>query len=188
MIATIAAVTTDEKPVFGLVNFKSIKHIWHTNKHDGVAAIVTFVATIVSAPQLDHGILIGAVLAIVLFLYRSMRPRVAILGRYKDGTLRDIAVNKGIPTDKNIIAVRYDGSLYFANISYFEDVMLQAVADYPEAKYLLVVSDAINEIDASGEEVLHHFVEQLNENQITIVFSGLKNKSWMFYAQPICMI
>lgn len=172
--ATLAAVVI--MAVFGLINFKSVKHIWVANKHDGVAAMVTFVATIGSAPKLDHGIMIGAVLAIVLYLYRTMQPRVAVLGRYKDGTLRDIEINKDIPTDENIIAVRFDGTLYFANVSYFEDTMLKAVATYPDAKYLLVVGDAINQIDASGEEVLHHLVDRLHDNGITVVFSGLKRQ------------
>jgi len=172
--ATLAAVVI--MAVFGLINFKAVKHIWVANKHDGVAAMVTFVATIASAPKLDHGILIGAGLAIVLYLYRTMQPRVAVLGRYKDGTLRDVEINKDIPTDENIVAVRFDGSLYFANVSYFEDAMLKAVASYPNAKYLLVVGDAINQMDASGEEVLHHLVERLHDNGITVVFSGLKRQ------------
>ena len=172
--ATLAAVVI--MAVFGLINFKSVKHIWIANKHDGIAAMVTFVATIGSAPKLDHGILIGAILAITLYLYRTMRPRVAVLGRFKDGTLRDIEINKDLPTDKNIIAVRFDGSLYFANVSYFEDVMLKAVSKYPDAKYLLVVGDAINQIDASGEEVLHHLVDGLHDHGITVVFSGLKRQ------------
>lgn len=172
--ATLAAVVI--MAVFGLINFTAVKHIWVANKHDGVAAMVTFIATIASAPKLDHGILIGAGLAIVLYLYRSMQPRVAVLGRYKDGTLRDVEINKDIPTDKNIVAVRFDGSLYFANVSYFEDAMLKAVASYPDAKYLLVVGDAINQMDASGEEVLHHLVERLHDNEITVVFSGLKRQ------------
>lgn len=170
--ATLAAVVI--MAVFGLINFKAIRHIWLTNKHDGIAALVTFVATIGAAPKLDHGIIIGAILSIVLYLYRTMRPRVALLGRYKDGTLRDLAVHKDLPIDENIIAVRFDGSLYFANVSFFEDAMLKAVADHPNARYLLVVSDAINQLDASGEEVLRHLVERLRDNQVTVVFSGLK--------------
>ncbi len=172
--ATLAAVVM--VAVFGLINFKAVKHIWITNKPDGVVAVVTFVATISAAPKLDHGIIIGAVLAIVLYLYRTMKPRVAILGRYKDGTLRDIEINKDLPTDKNIIAVRFDGSLYFANVSYFEDAMLKAIATYPDAKYLLVVGDGINQLDATGEEVLHHLVERLHANGMTVVFSGLKRQ------------
>ncbi len=172
--ATLAAVVI--MAVFGLINFVSVKHIWDTNRHDGIAAIVTFIVTIGAAPKLDHGIILGAVLAIILYLYRTMRPRVCILGRYKDGTLRDIDINKGIPTDDNIVAVRFDGSLYFANVSFFEEAMLKAVAKYPEAKFLLVVGDAINEIDASGEEVLHHLVDRLHEHDVTVVFSGLKRQ------------
>lgn len=172
--ATLAAVVI--MAVFGLINFSSIRHIWIANRHDGIAAMVTFFATIGSAPKLDHGIVFGAVLAVVLYLYRSMRPRVSVLGRYKDGTLRDVKINKGIPTDDNIVAVRFDGSLYFANVSYFEDTMLQAVSKYPNAKFLLVVGDAINQIDASGEEVLHHLVERLDDSGVTVVFSGLKRQ------------
>ena len=172
--ASLAAVVI--MAVFGLINFSSIKHIWVANKHDGIAAMVTFFATIASAPKLDHGIVFGAVLAVVLYLYRSMRPRVSVLGRYKDGALRDVKINKDVPTDDNIVAVRFDGSLYFANVSYFEDTMLKAISTYPDAKFLLVVGDAINQIDASGEEVLHHLVERLNDSDVTVVFSGLKRQ------------
>ena len=160
--------------VIGLINFKGFVHAWHACKHDGIAAVVTFVATLGFAPHLDQGILIGAGLALVLYLYRTMRPRVAILGRYKDGTLRDIEVHKDMLQDKRIVVLRFDGSLYFANVSYFEDAVLEALSEHPEAKYMLVVGDAINEMDASGEEVVHQLVSRLQSNGVTLVFSGLK--------------
>ncbi|MCW8918659.1 MAG: SulP family inorganic anion transporter [Gammaproteobacteria bacterium] len=162
--------------VIGLINFSAIKHAWHACKHDGVAAMVTFIATLGFAPHLDQGIIVGAGLAIMLYLYRSMRPRVAHLGRYEDGTLRDLAVHPDLPTDERIIVVRFDGSLYFANVSFFEDTILSAVAQKPDAKYLLVVGDGINQLDASGEEVLHHINQRLREHGITLVMSGLKRQ------------
>ena len=143
---------------------------------DGAAAIVTFIATIFFAPHLDNGILIGAGLAIVLFLLRTMKPRVALLGRSADGTLRDIKVNPGLPTSEHIMAMRYDGSLYFANVSYFEDAVLEALVDRPQAKYVLIVGDGINQMDASGEEVVHHLFERLHDSGVTLVFSGLKRQ------------
>ena len=161
--------------VIGLINFSAIKHAWQANRHDGVAAVVTFVATLVYAPHLDKGIMIGAGLAIILYLYRTMSPRVAILGRYHDGTLRDAKINN-LPSSDVVTAVRFDGRLYFANVSYFEDAILEAVADNPKAHYLLVVGDAINEIDASGEEVIHHLVERLNANGVVMLFAGLKKQ------------
>jgi SulP family sulfate permease len=161
--------------VVGLINFKAMRHAWHTHKHDGIAAGVTFVATLVSAPHLDNGIMVGAGLAIVLYLYRTMTPRVAILGRYHDGTLRDVNVNK-LPRSERVVAIRYDGSLYFANVSYFEDTILEAVSASPLASHLLIVSDGINQLDASGDEVIHHVVERLRANGIRVVFSGLKKQ------------
>jgi SulP family sulfate permease len=161
--------------VIGLINFSAIGHAWKVNRHDGVAAVVTFAATIAFAPHLDNGILLGAGLAIVLYLYRSMRPRVALLGRFSDGTLRD-AIIHNLPLSKHVIAIRYDGSLYFANVSYFEDAILEAVSANSSAKYLLIVSNGINQLDASGDEVIHHVVERLRAGGIRVVFSGLKKQ------------
>lgn len=162
--------------VGGLVNIEAVKHAWQASKHDGIAAIVTFVATVFFAPHLDNGILVGAGLAIVLFLIRTMKPRVAILGRHDDGTLRDIKVYPDLPTSEHIMAMRFDGSLYFANVSYFEDAVLEAVASHPKARFVLVVGDGINQLDASGEEIIHHLVERLHSSDVTLVFSGLKKQ------------
>jgi sulfate permease, SulP family len=162
--------------VAGLVNVEAVKHAWHASRHDGVAAVVTFVATMAFAPHLDKGIMVGAGLAILLFLYRTMTPRVAILGRFGDGTLRDIKVNPDLATSAHVVAMRFDGSLYFANIAHFEEAVLELVADHKEAKFVLVVGDAINQIDASGEEVVHHLVERLRESGVELIFSGLKKQ------------
>jgi sulfate permease, SulP family len=90
--------------VGGLVNIEAIKHAWKAHKHDGAAAIVTFAATIFFAPHLDNGIIVGAGLAIVLFLLRTMKPRVALLGRYSW---------KSTPSPRNCCSTRY-GSIPFS--------------------------------------------------------------------------
>jgi SulP family sulfate permease len=159
--------------VVNLVNPRPMVHAWKAHRHDGVAAIVTFAATLGFAPHLDTGILVGAGLAIVLYLYRTMRPRIVVLGRHPDGTLRDARLHN-LPTSEHIVVVRFDGSLYFANVPYFEDAILHEAAQNPKAKYILVIGDGINEIDGSGEEVIRHLVQRLKDGGVTIVFSGLK--------------
>ena len=159
--------------VIGLVDFAAMRRAWQAQRHDGVAAIVTFVATLALAPHLDLGILFGGGLAIVLYLYRSMRPRVALLARHADGTLRDAAVHN-LPLSERVVALRFDDQLYFANVPYFEDAVLEAVAGRLNATHLLVVGDGINQMDASGEAVVRHLVERLRQNGIDVVFSGLK--------------
>lgn len=159
--------------VIGLINFKAIHHAWLASKHDGVAAIVTFVATLAVAPNLDIGILIGVGLALGLFLYRSMYPRVSELARYSDGTLRE-AQRYGLKASEEIGLLRFDRSLYFANVPYFEDAVLELAARHPKARYLVIVTKGINEIDASGEEAIHSLVDRLKARGVTLVFAGLK--------------
>jgi SulP family sulfate permease len=162
--------------VTSLITPAALKHTWQASKMDGVVAAVTFTVTLLAAPHLDKGILVGAGMALVLFLYSTMKPRIAILGRHPDGSLRDLGVFPELPRSESVIALRFDGRLYFANVSYFEDAVLEVVAANPQAKYLLIVSDGINSLDSSGEEVVHHIVERLRSSGIEIVFSGLKKQ------------
>lgn len=161
--------------VIGLINVAAIEHAWKASRHDGIASIVTFVATLSFAPHLDKGIIVGAGLAILLYLYRTMSPRAVVLGRHADGTLRDARVHD-LPPSALVTAVRFDGRLYFANVSYFEDAILDAVASNPDAPYLLIVGNGINELDASGEEVIHHLVERLRATGIVVLFAGMKKQ------------
>jgi len=158
-----------------LVHFGAFAHAWRAQRHDGIAGAVTFVATIAVAPHLDLGILIGGGLAVLLFLYRTMRPRVAILGRDADGVLRDAALH-GLPLCDHIVAVRFDGQLYFANVPYFEDSLLGIPGRFPKVREILVVGDGINQLDASGDEAVRLLAERLRDNGVTLSFSGLKQQ------------
>jgi SulP family sulfate permease len=171
--ATLAAVIM--MAVVGLINVKAVKHAWQANKQDGIVAIVCFALTLAFAPHLDKGILIGAGLALILYLYRTMQPRVALLARHPDGTLRDAKVF-GLQTCANISVIRFDGSLYFANTSYFEDKVLERVAFRPHLRFMIIVGDGINQIDASGEEMITHLAERLEKVGITLLFTGLKRQ------------
>jgi SulP family sulfate permease len=159
-----------------LLTPRALLHTWRASRAEGIVALATLVGTLLLAPNLDQGILFGAALALVLYLYRTMKPRVALLGRHADGTLRDTRVHPGLPTDPEVVALRFDSSLYFANAAHFEDAVLAALVERPQAKYVLVVGSGINLIDATGEEVVRHLVERLRANGVTMVFCGLKKQ------------
>ena len=160
--------------VIGLVNIRALVQTWHTHRHDGIAALVTFGGTLIFAPHLDYGILLGAGLAIVLYLLRTMRPRVVILSRHpEDGALRD-ARFFDLPESEHIAALRFDGPLYFANVGHLEDTVLQINNEHPQARFLLLVADGITSIDSSGVESLHGLRERLDDNGVTLVLAGVK--------------
>jgi len=162
--------------VTSLITPAALKHTWRANRADGVVAAITFVVTLVAAPHLDQGILIGAGLAVLLYLWRTMKPRVAVLGRHPDGVLRDVQVHPDLPTSPEVLALRFDDTLYFANAAFFESQVLDELAKKPTASHLLIVANGINQMDASGEEVVRHIVERLRAGGIQVVFCGVKKQ------------
>lgn len=162
--------------VTSLITPEALKHTWRASRADGVVAAITFVLTLLAAPHLDQGILMGAGLAVLLYLWRTMKPRVAVLGRHPDGALRDVQVHPGLPTSPEVLALRFDDTLYFANAAFFESQVLDELARKPGARHLLIVANGINQMDASGEEAVRHLVERLRTAGIQIVFCGVKKQ------------
>ncbi len=169
--ATLAAVIM--MAVIGLINVKSIKHAWRVQRLDGIVALSTFILTLAFAPHLENAIMIGVILSLIFYLYRTMRPRIAILSRHHDGALRDAKVY-GLGNCESINIVRFDGSLYFANTNYFEDKILEIAADNPELKFIIVYAEGINDIDATGEEMLAELVERLHQTGVEVFFTRMK--------------
>lgn len=172
--ATLAAVIM--VAVVGLVRIGPIRHAWRAHRHDGAVAVITFVLTLVLAPHLDLGILAGVALSLGLYLYRSMEPRLAVLSLHPDGVFRD-ARRHGLQTCENIAVIRFDGSLYFANTGYFEDHVLEKIALKPGLKFVIVDAEGINEIDATGEEMIRDLVRRLDAIGIKLLFARMKQQS-----------
>ena len=172
--ATLAAVII--MAVLGLVKFEPIKHAWKAEKHDGIVAVVTFVLTLVLAPHLDQGIVIGVVLSMGLFIYRTMRPRFAITSRFHDGTFRDLKIHPELDKCKNIVLIRFDMSLYYANAGYFETEVLRVFADHPEAKFIILDAEGINMLDSTGQMVLAQLYERLEKAGVIFLVARMKRQ------------
>jgi SulP family sulfate permease len=162
--------------VVGLIDLRAIGTAWRANRDDGLACIITFVATLAFAPYIQNGIVTGILLSLGLLLYRMMRPRVAVLGLHPDGELLDAKLFNLPPPHPRIGAMRFDGSLHFVTGSYFEDALVQLERNNPGLRYVLVKCGGINDIDASGIEVLRSLGERFRRNGLVLTFSELKRQ------------
>lgn len=171
--ATLAAVIM--MAVINLVKIRPIIDAWRVQPHDGIVAIVTFGLTLIVAPHLETGIVVGVILSLGLFLFRTMRPRISVLSRDPDGTLRDAEIQK-LRTCDNISVIRFDGPLYFANTGYFVDTILDRVAKKPDLKFVVIDAEGINEVDATGEEMLHELVTRLKSLGIELLMARSKKQ------------
>ena len=170
---TLAAVIM--MAVFGLIDFNVIREAWKVKRADGIAAVVTFAATLLFAPNIQNGILTGIILSLVLYLAQTMKPEVVILGLDERGVLRNAKRHNLPRMHPKVTAIRFDGPLYFANVSYFEQSVLYLISNDPDVKFILVVGNGITNIDTSGVEMLKNLLERLKKSGITFVFSSLSS-------------
>ena len=163
--------------VIGLLNVSGFIHAWKAKWYDGAISIISFVSTLVFAPHLDKGIIIGVVLSLTVFLYKSMRPRVAFLSRSEDEELRCVTTH-GLQECPYVTLVRFDGPLFFANASYLEDTITEIIRSKEGLNHILIAANGINDIDSSGEETLSLLVDRIRSSGIDISMSGV-NESVM---------
>ena len=161
--------------VIGLVNVSGFIHAWKAQWYDGAISIFTFLCTLAFAPHLDKGIMVGVVLSLGVFLYKSMRPKVAKLAMDKDSSLQCVDTSV-LDECKYIATIRFDGPLFFANASYLEDQVTEIMRSMPNLKHIHIEASGINEMDASGEEALSLLVERIRSAGKGISFSGVKER------------
>ena len=156
--ATLAAVIV--VAVMNLIKIKPIIHAWKVHKHDGFIAVAAFVTTLFFAPHLEKGIMVGVLLSLGLFLYRTMSPHFVEVSRHDDGTLRNAELFN-LKTSDTVSVFRYGGDLYFANAGYLEGKVLNSIAAKPDLKVMILDFESVDLVDSTGEETLGRIAERL---------------------------
>jgi SulP family sulfate permease len=168
--ATLAA--TIIVAISALIDFSSIKRAWNYSKTDFTAISTTIGVTLVFGIEL--GVVCGVIASIVLHLYKTSRPHIAIVGEVP-GTehFRNIKRHQVI-TCPSIVTLRVDESLYFVNAGFVEDKIYSIVAENSDVKHIIIMCTAINEIDLSAFEVLESINEHLREVGVVLHLSEVK--------------
>lgn len=158
--------------VAGLIDGQAFKTIWRYNKADGASYFITFAAVLLL--EVEMGLLVGIAAALLLYIYRTSQPHVAIVGRLGESeTYRNI-LRHPVQCWPNVIAIRIDESLYFANSKFLEDTVTGLIADRPEVEHFVLIGTAVNFIDASALETLEGLHRQLKEVGVVFHLAAFK--------------
>lgn len=160
--------------VIGLLDIKEAIHLWRTHKGDFSMMIITFVATLILG--IEEGVLFGVVLSILLVLYRSSKPHLAVLGRIP-GTnyYRNVGRFEDAEEFEHTLIIRFDEQLYFANAVYFKDKVNLLMSDpkYANIKYLVLDASNIHNIDSTGSHMISDLNRDLQDKGIEFHLSGV---------------
>jgi SulP family sulfate permease len=158
--------------VWSLVDFSIVKKAWHYSRADFLAVTATIVVTLLVG--VEAGVASGIMVSILVHLYKSSRPHVAIVGEVP-GTehFRNVLRHK-VVTHAHILSLRVDESLFFANTRYLEDLIYKEVAERPALKHVILMCSAVNEIDLSALESLEVINTRLSDQGIALHLSEVK--------------
>lgn len=160
--------------VVSLIDIQELKYFFRTKPEDGYIAIFTFFSVLFIGIQ--EGILLGIGGSLLVVLYRSSRPNLAVLGHVPGTrTYRDVSRNPHAEPIEEILILRFDASINFNNAEFIKDFIIQKSEDRNK-KIRAVIVDAvsINDLDTTAIEALRSVMETLETWDIEFHFAGMK--------------
>ncbi len=138
------------------------------------SALITFCGTLLFG--ILNGIIVGVVVTLLAVLYRAARPRVAVLGKVHGARRhRDVSRHPDAKTWDDVLIVRFESQLFFANAEYFRQSVLDLVdAHEPPPDALVLVCDAMTQIDLTGVDTLVDLVGELRERDVQVRMCRVK--------------
>lgn len=161
--------------VVKLFDLKEAVYLWKTHRKDFVMMLVTFIATLVMGIEL--GVLFGVILSIMMVLYKSSKPHIAVLGNIVDTNYyRNINRFPEAKEFDQTLIIRFDDQLYFANSVYFRDRIkaLIVLPKYRDLKYIILDASNVHDIDSTALHMLRDLDEDLKKKNIEMHISGAK--------------
>ncbi|MCG7572911.1 sulfate permease [Phaeobacter sp. CNT1-3] len=168
--ATLAA--TIIVAVLSLVDLSILRSTWNYSRVDFAAVATTIALTLLMGVEI--GVSAGVILSILLFLYKTSRPHVAEVGLVP-GTqhFRNILRHE-VETHPEVVTLRIDESLYFANARFLEDYIYDRIACEEPIEHIVLLCSAVNEIDMSALESLEQINHRLQDLNIKLHLSEVK--------------
>jgi SulP family sulfate permease len=160
--------------VFNLIDIKEVKHLWKTDRRDFWMLIIAFAATLFIG--VVEGIIIGVILSLGLLIYRSTSPHVAILGRVPGSNYyRNLKRFNDLENRPDLLILRFDAELYFANSDFFTDTMQQAAqAKHPNLKAIIFDAESITGIDSTAMYAIEDLLGNFKKQGITWLWCEVK--------------
>ena len=158
--------------VYPLLDFSALGKSWKYSKADFIAVSITLFLTLLVGVEI--GIASGVLASILMHLYKTSQPHVAVIGRVA-GTEHFRNVERhDVETFDNILSIRIDESLYFANTRFLEELIFSLMAKKPQLEHVILMCTAVNAVDMSALQTLEKINQTLSEIDIKLHLSEVK--------------
>lgn len=159
--------------VFGLIDWRYPTFLWKSKKEDFFMLLVAFIFTL--SFGIKEGITAGVIVSLLMLIYRTTKPHIAILGKLPDTSdYRNINRFEDIETRPDVLILRHDAQLYFANTANFIDTVKKEVEKKGNNLRLVIFHcGSISNVDSTALQALTELIQSLNKQNISVYFSGV---------------
>ena len=160
--------------VAGLVDVAEVRHLWKVKRTDLAMLVLTFAATLFLG--IEEGIAVGVGGSLLLLIWKSTRPHVAVLGRLP-GTAdyRNVARFEDAETTPGVLALRLDAQIYFGNVNFLKETLDRLEGEQKDPLRAVVLdASGINQVDASAESAFREVLEAYRARGVRLVFADVK--------------
>ncbi len=140
--------------VIKLVQARKMFRLFGVSRPQAGVAWVTFLATLALAPRIDHALLLGMGLGILVHLWRELHIRVET--EYRDGTLY----------------LRPIGVLFFGSAPDLDQALLRQLAAHPDASAMEIQLERLGRIDYTGAVALKDLAEEAANSGLAVTIVG----------------
>ena len=158
--------------VLSLVDLAALRRTWRYSRQDAAAMAATMLGVLLVG--VESGIILGVGLSLLLFLWRTSQPHVAVVGQLPGSEHFRNIERFAVVQSPTVLSVRVDESLYFPNARFLEDRIAELVGRYPQAEHLVLMCPGVNLIDASALESLEAITARLHAAGVQLHLSEVK--------------
>lgn len=159
--------------VYGLLDIKEAKHLWHKDKIDFVTFMITALATLFIG--IEPGIAIGVLFSLLAVLYKISYPHITELGQIPDkNVFRNVSRFDNLATNDENLILRFDAQLFFANSNTFKNTILSKLTERPAAQHVIIEASGIHQMDSSAIHMLEDLNNDLKKKNIKLQFADVK--------------
>lgn len=159
---------------FGLFDLRGWGWLLRVRRSEFLLSLATALAVLTVGVL--EGIAVAIALSLANFVRRAWRPHSTELGKVQGVPgYHDRARHPDASTVEGLLLLRYDAPLFFANAPDFARTLQETLrATERPIDRVVVVGNAITDIDSTGAEVLVDLLDDLDRRGVTFAFAGLK--------------
>jgi high affinity sulfate transporter 1 len=155
-----------------LIDWRHMQVIYRLRRDEFWIAAVT--AAVVVVVGVEQGVILAIILSLLDHVRRHYDPHTSVVVGDVDGEITTAPAAAGTPLEPGLVVYRFGVGVFYANASRFTKEVI-ALVDVPERpRWLVLLADAIDDIDYTGGETLAELADQLKQRNVVFAIAGAR--------------